>query len=101
MRETAAELGLALAQLGQPLIVRIGSVVETLDEIRRERDIAALWSHAETGNAGTFARDRAVAAWARAHGIAWREIRQDGVIRRLADHNGWARRWDATMSCIR
>jgi deoxyribodipyrimidine photo-lyase len=98
MRETALELDAQLATLGQRLIVRVGEACDVLDTLRRGHGIAALWSHEETGNAWTFVRDKAVARWARRHGIAWRETRQDGVIRRLHDRNGWARRWDALMA---
>ncbi len=98
MRECAAELTEALGGLGQPLVVRVGDAVDVFEELRASYGIDALWSHEETGNAWTFARDRAVGAWARAHGIVWREIRQDGVVRRLQDRNGWARRWDALMA---
>ena len=98
LRETAEELQTALGRLGQPLIVRVGDAVETLESLRQSHSVAALWSHAETGNGWTFARDRAVAAWARSHSVTWHEIRQDGVVRRLADRNGWARRWDAVMA---
>ena len=57
-----------------------------------------LWSHEETGNAWTFARDRRVAAWARSQGLEWREIQPAGVIRVLERREGWARRWDRLMA---
>ncbi len=98
LRETAMELESALGALGQPLIVRVGNAADVLAELHATMGIAALWSHEETGNGWTFARDRAVGAWARAHGIAWHEFRQDGVTRRLRDRNGWARRWDGLMA---
>jgi deoxyribodipyrimidine photo-lyase len=98
MRDTARELDAQLAALGQRLIVRVGEACDVLMELRRAHGIAALWSHEETGNAWTFARDRAVAQWARRHGIAWHERRQDGVTRRLRNRDGWASRWDAMMA---
>ena len=87
-----------LAQLGQPLILRTGDVIEILETLRQAPGIAALRSHEETGNAWTFARDRRVGAWCRACGIPWHEERQSGVIRRLGSRDGWARRWDALMA---
>ncbi len=60
--------------------------------------IAALWSHEETGNSWTFARDKAVAGWARANGIPWHERRQHGVERRMKTRDGWAKRWDRLMA---
>lgn len=95
--ECLSELRRDLAALGQPLIVRVGDAVDVFDGIRQRHGIATLWSHQETGNAWTYARDRRVAAWAKGHGIPWREPRQCGVTRRLASRGGWARRWDAHM----
>ena len=87
-----------LAALGQPLIVRTGNVVDVLTEFRRLHGISALWSHEETGNGWTFARDREVAAWCRAHGIPWHEIQNHGVQRRLKSRDGWAGAWDRLMA---
>jgi deoxyribodipyrimidine photo-lyase len=39
-----------------------------------------------------------VAAWCREQGIEWHELPQGGVVRRLKDRDGWARRWDQRMS---
>ena len=96
--ESLTELRRNLAALGQPLIVRVGDAVEIFEKLRRTYGVAALWSHQETGNAWTFARDKRVIAWARAQGIPWHEPRQCGVARRLASRSGWATGWDDVMS---
>ncbi len=96
--ESLAELTDALGALGQPLIVRVGDAIDVLDAIRRSHGAFALWSHQETGNGCTYARDRRVRAWARAHGIPWTEFPQHGVIRGLKDRDGWARHWDRLMA---
>lgn len=96
--EGLEELRSDLARLGQPLVVRVGAVEEVLERARRQFGVAGLWSHEETGNGWTYARDRRVAAWTRQHGIPWHEIPQFGVIRRLASRDGWARRWEARMA---
>jgi deoxyribodipyrimidine photo-lyase len=96
--ESLEELRRALAELGQPLVVRVGAVEQVLERARRSFGVAGLWSHEETGNGWTYARDRRVAAWARRHGIPWVEIPQSGVVRRLASRDGWARRWEERMA---
>jgi deoxyribodipyrimidine photo-lyase len=96
--EGLEQLRMELARLGQPLVVRAGAVEQVLERAQRRFGVAGLWSHEETGNGWTYARDRRVAAWARAHGIPWHEIPQFGVIRRLASRDGWARRWEARMA---
>ena len=97
-RESLIELRQALADLGQPLVVRVGDVVQVLDRARRQFGIDGLWSHEETGNGWTYQRDKRVAAWARANGIQWSEIPQFGVIRRLRSRQGWAQRWEKQMA---
>jgi deoxyribodipyrimidine photo-lyase len=96
--ECIAELQEGLAELGQPLIIRVGDIVQTLDGLLDTISIAGLWSHEETGSAWTFARDMRVANWCQSNGIPWHEYRQDGVARRLKTRDGWARRWDKLMS---
>ncbi len=96
--ESLVDLREALAALGQPLVVRSGDVVEVLERARRQFGIAGIWSHQETGNGWTFARDKRVAAWARQHGIPWTELPQFGVTRGLRSRHGWAKRWEAQMA---
>ncbi|MEX0588043.1 MAG: deoxyribodipyrimidine photo-lyase, partial [Cyanobium sp.] len=97
-RESLQELRSSLAQLGQPLVVRCGQVEQVLERAHRQFGIGGLWSHEETGNGWTYARDLRVAAWARQHSIEWHEIPQFGVTRRLAHRQGWARRWEGCMA---
>ena len=96
--ECLVELTQALGRLGQPLCIEVGEAVEVLGQIHARHGVAALWSHEETGNDWTYARDRAVGAWARAAGVPWKEMRQSGVIRRLKSRDGWARAWDRDMA---
>ena len=97
-RESLEALRLELAALGQPLVVRCGDVVSVLERARRQFGIDGLWSHEETGNGWTYARDQRVRAWCREQGIAWHEVAQHGVKRRLPSRDGWARAWDQKMA---
>lgn len=96
--ECLAELQRDLAALGQPLCVVVGDAVTILRRLHDRHGIAALWSHEETGNAWTYARDRAVGAWAREASIPWHEARQFGVVRHLKSRDGWAGAWDRDMA---
>ena len=96
--ETLVELQDALGRLGQPLIVRVGSVVDILERLKTDGHLHTLWSHEETGNDWTFQRDRQVAAWCRHNGVRWHQIQNHGVWRGLKNRNGWAGRWDTLMA---
>ncbi|MEM1344466.1 MAG: FAD-binding domain-containing protein [Pseudomonadota bacterium] len=87
-----------LARLGAPLVVRQGEAVAVLDALHRAHRLTALWSHEETGEAWSFARDRAVAAWARRHGLPWHQIQGAGVVRCLKGRDGWAGHWERQMA---
>jgi deoxyribodipyrimidine photo-lyase len=96
--ESLLELREALAELGQPLIVRVGEITRVLKELLRHFDIDAVWSHEETGNAWTYQRDLRVRSFLDARAIPWHEVRQNGVVRRLASRDGWSRQWEMQMS---
>lgn len=98
VNEALAELDAALRERGGCLVTRTGRVPDVLEDLWRAGNVRSLFSHEETGNALTYSRDRAVAAWCRARGVPWREWRQDGVVRRLTSRDGWARRWEDSMS---
>ena len=97
INEALAELIHAIRSRGGCFLLRRGEAVETFEALHRECRFRSLWSHAETGNQVTYARDTRVAAWCRDRGIIWREYRQDGVVRRLRTRDGWSKRWNKTM----
>lgn len=97
VRDSLLELRSQLSGLGQPLVVRAGDVVELLERLRRKCRVAGLYSHQETGNGWTYARDLRVLEWCRTNSVPWHEDRQDGVIRRLTSREGWAGKWDRYM----
>ncbi len=95
--ESLAELDADLRGRGAALVVRTGDAVAVLRDLLERLEVAAVWSHQETGNAWTYARDRRVAALLRERGVPWHERRQHGVIRGLARRDGWAARWERLM----
>lgn len=96
--ESLADLREALAGIGAPLVVRVGEAVQVLDGLCRRHGITRIVSHEETGTLWTYARDRRVATWARGTGIAWTEVPQSGVVRRLPTRDIWAANRDGFMA---
>ena len=86
-----------LAARGLPLLVRVGEAVEVLASLQRAFAFTRLFSHEETGPGWSYERDKAVARWCHAQGVAWTEWPQTGVVRRLKDRRGWAGRWQQRM----
>lgn len=97
-RESAAELSAALAQLGAPLVIRVGEASDVLVTLVREVAARAVHSHEETGNAWTYARDRRVAARLSELGVRWHQHRQFGVVRGLRERKHWAQQWEHLMA---
>ena len=97
IRESLEGLQRSLRLLGVELQLVQGHAVEVLESLRERFAFTHIWAHEETGNAITYDRDRAVAAWARQRGVVLRELPQNGVVRRLTQRDGWARRWEAYM----
>jgi len=96
--ESLRDLKQALAQLGLRLHIRVGEAVDCLTQIHGEKPITVLFSHEETGNGLTYARDRAVKHWCQSQGLPWREYRQFGVSRGRHDRDHWKESWQTSMS---
>ena len=88
----------ALAELGLPLLVRTGDIIDVLQDLRREFAFSHLFSHEETGTGWSYERDLRVADWCRQQGLQWTEFAQTGVVRRLRGRDGWAVRWAQRMN---
>ena len=99
--ECLAPLRLALQQRGLPLLVRVGSATTVLSDLLAHTPFTHLLSHEETGPMWSYQRDVDVANWCNAHGIAWQESTQTGVVRRLRSRFGWAKRWQSRMDAPR
>lgn len=93
INQSLAELDANLRERGSQLVYRVGDVIDVFRQLADAYDISDLWSHQETGHAVSFARDKRVARWAKARGIRWHEIPQQGVVRGLTDRKQWAQRW--------
>ncbi len=99
VNQSLAELDARLRALGGRLTLRTGRLPEVFDELHaRHGGVVGLWSHEETGNALTYARDQRVKAWAAGRGVRWTEIPQHGVSRPHRSRDGWAERWTARMA---
>jgi deoxyribodipyrimidine photo-lyase len=98
LEAAADDLAARIAARGGMLLRLRGDAVEALRLIHAAVGIDALWSHMETGNAFTFARDRRVAAFAREAGFRWIERRQFGVTRGRSNRDRWSAQWEALMA---
>ncbi len=95
LQECLVDLDRDLQRIGLRLTLRVGDAVEVLDTLRCQYAVKALVSHEETGNSWTYQRDIRVAAWAKGQGVAWREIPQCAVVRRLVNRNHWQKQRDS------
>lgn len=95
--ECLADLQAQVQAHGGHLVVLRGEACEVLARFHAETPFDALLAHEETGNALTYQRDLAVAAWCQARGIAFEEWPQNGVVRRLPSRDAWHLSWEAFM----
>ena len=75
------------------MIICMDEVVQTLAALRAHLGNFALWSYEETGNMVSFKRDIAVGSWCSENSIAWNEIPNNGVVRRLKTRDRWSALW--------
>lgn len=78
-----------LAALGQPLVIRVGEVVQVFSALRRQVTIGQIVAHEETTDLKRFARDKKVRAWSRENGIPFKEFANNGIVRGLKNRDFW------------
>ena len=98
IRESLSELDQSMRTLGGSVEIHTGEVPEVLTKIWQEAPFSDLYSHEETGNAFTYARDRLVATWCKTNGVDWHEYPQFGVVRRLQNRKLWRSAWEHHMA---
>jgi deoxyribodipyrimidine photo-lyase len=98
IRESLQILDDFLRTLGGCIEIHHGELPDVLNRIWQEAPFTGLYSHEETGNGFTYARDLKVSAWCKVHGIVWHEFPQFGVVRGLKNRNLWQSAWEQHMA---
>ena len=98
VRESLQILDDHLRTLGGCIEIHHGELPDVLNQIWQEAPFTGLYSHEETGNGFTYARDLKVSAWCKVHGIVWHEFPQFGVVRGLKNRNLWQSAWEQHMA---
>ena len=98
VRESLQILDAYFRSLGGCIEIHHGELPDVLSRIWQDAPFAALYSHEETGNGFTYARDLKVSAWCKVHGVDWHEFPQFGVVRRLKNRNLWQSEWERHMA---
>jgi deoxyribodipyrimidine photo-lyase len=87
-----------LRTLGGCIEIHTGELPEVLTKIWKDEPFSEIYSHEETGNELTYARDRKVAVWCKSHDVIWHEFAQFGVVRGLKNRNLWQSAWERHMA---
>ena len=73
----------SLQNMGNQMMFAKGEITHIFDLLLKEYSIEYVLSHEETGNGISFERDKRVAHYLKQKQIVWKELPQNGVIRRL------------------
>jgi len=98
IRESIQALDAHFRSLGGEIEVHVGELPLVLSKLWQESPFENIYSHQETGNGHTFARDIAVNKWCQQHQVAWHEYPQFGVVRGLKNRNRWQAAWEQHMA---
>ena len=91
IHDSLCDLGNDLAELGQPLMIKVGDACEVIKKLHFTHQVSDLYAHEETGNQWTFKRDIAVQKLCLDNDIALHESASNGVVRRLSSRNDWSK----------
>ncbi len=98
VHESLQALDQHLRTLGGCVEIHTGELPDVLSRLWQEAPFSGLYSHEETGNGFTYARDLKVGAWCRAHAVDWQEFPQFGVVRGLKNRDLWQASWEEHMA---
>ena len=90
-KECLIDLKEDLNSIGQPLIIRVGDVINIFEEIKEIFKVMGIYSHQETGDFLSYKRDQKVRKWSNENNIPWREYIQFGVFRGPLKRDEWAK----------
>lgn len=95
--QSIMQLQQALQSVSASIVIAHCEMLDAFQILQQQYHIDTIFSHEETGNAISFARDKAVAKFCKAKHITWKESPTNGVIRRLKRRTDWNKKWLATM----
>ena len=98
IHDCLVDLNNELNNLGQPLIVQTGDVVDIFTRINDFFDIKNIYSHEETGNMWTYKRDKRVQVWCSKNAIKQKEYPSNGVVRKISSRDEWSKIRNKRMS---
>lgn len=91
IHDCLVDLNIALTDLGQPLIVRVGDVCDVFAQLHEQHDVGDVYMHEETGNSWTYDRDLKVGKLCLDRNISSHEFPTNGVVRRLRSRDDWSK----------
>ena len=97
INECLVELDQALTGRGSPLQIQHGEITSVLKRVLDNYGPFTLYSHEETGNALSTARDKRLAEWCLANDIRWKESPSNGVVRHSNQDEDWNAQWQQGM----
>lgn len=83
------ELDAELRARGQGLYFVVGEANKVFKQLTQRYHVTGLWSHQETGNAWTYARDQQLKTWFAEQPIPWFELPQHPVQRGNTQRDHW------------
>lgn len=98
IKESLQALDSHLRTLGGCIEIHTGNVRNVFNQLWQESPFSNLYSHEETGNGFTYARDLEVASWCKSNAVTWHEFAQFGVVRGLKNRNLWRSAWERHMA---
>lgn len=91
IHDCLVDLNIALMDLGQPLIIKVGNACEIIKNLHLDHQVSNVYAYEETGNLWTYERDIAVQNLCLANDISLHESPSNGVVRKLRSRNDWSK----------
>lgn len=98
--QSIIQLNKKLSAYNKEVVIFNGNIINVLDSIKDQFDIAHIYSYQESGIQLTFDRDKLVKKYCLNNKIVWTQFQRDGIVRGLKNRTGWDKLWYATMHSL-
>ena len=98
IKESIRDINIQLKPFDTKVLSVTGDIQSVFNLIQSFYKIDAIYSHVETGILLTYNRDKEFSRYCRNNVISWKESKNNGVERGLANRENWLEEWEDYMS---
>lgn len=96
--QSILEINQSLKRIGREILCFQAEALDVFTFLTKEFTLLNVFSYQESGIRKTWDRDKLVLRYFNEHGIHWKELQRDGIIRGIKNRKTWDHKWSAHVN---